>query len=67
MKPTTQAPASTDDELLTSSEVADRFRVSLTTVTRWARTGEVPAIRIGKVLRFRRSDIEQALTPKAAS
>lgn len=57
------------EELLTSREVADEFRVHRATVLRWAREGIVPAIRLpgGKAIRFRRSDIEAALATPAAS
>ena len=46
------------DELLTPSEVARLFRVNPKTVTRWARSGKIQAIRtLGGHRRFRASDI----------
>jgi excisionase family DNA binding protein len=50
-------------ELLTAAEVAKAFRVSRQTVIRWATDGVIPAIRVGRDWRFRRSDVEQLLTP----
>lgn len=49
-------------ELLTSAEVAELLRVSRSTVTRYARLGQLPAIRLPSgYLRFRRQDIEKLL------
>ncbi len=46
------------DELLTPSEVARLFRVNPKTVTRWARSGKIQAIRtLGGHRRFKASDI----------
>ena len=51
-----------DDELLTPAEVADLFRVNPKTVTRWARSGKLHAIRtLGGHRRFRASDIRKHL------
>jgi len=54
--------ATNTDELLTPAEVAELFRVNPKTVTRWARSGKVSAIRtLGGHRRFRRSEIEAQL------
>lgn len=47
-------------EYLTTTEVAEVFRVAPSTVTRWVRDRKLtPAIRtVGHRLRFRREDIE---------
>lgn len=50
-------------ELLTAAEVAAIARVDAATVSRWARSGVVPAVRIGRDWRFRRSDVDRLLTP----
>jgi excisionase family DNA binding protein len=53
-----QAP----DALLTPSEVAALFRVNPKTVTRWARSGKITAIRtLGGHRRFRASEVRQYL------
>ncbi|HUI48351.1 MAG TPA: BldC family transcriptional regulator [Acidimicrobiia bacterium] len=49
------------DDLLTPAEVARIFRVSPKTVTRWAVSGKIPAIRtLGGHRRFSRAHIESA-------
>ncbi len=55
------------EELLTPAEVAKMFRVSPKTVTRWARSGRISAIRtIGGHRRFRASEIEAFLSKAEA-
>jgi excisionase family DNA binding protein len=52
----------TDNELLTPAEVAEMFRVNPKTVTRWARSGKISAVRtLGGHRRFRASEIRQLL------
>lgn len=43
---------------LSTRQVADMLGVSIEQVRRLARSGELPSIKIGKSLRFRRSIIE---------
>jgi excisionase family DNA binding protein len=51
-----------DDALLTPSEVASLFRVSPKTVTRWARSGKLTAIKtLGGHRRFRAGEVREAL------
>lgn len=49
------------DELLTGQEVAELFRVHLSTVLRWAKSGDLAAVKVGGVVRFRRSEIDRVL------
>ncbi len=44
--------------LMTSEQVADTLAVSTTTIRRWERSGVLPAVRIGRLLRFRAADVE---------
>lgn len=44
--------------LQNSREIADFFRVSVRTVLAWHRQGKLPAVRIGRELRFRQSDVD---------
>lgn len=46
------------EALLNVKEVADFLRVNTNTVYVWARQGRLPAIKIGRSWRFRRSDLE---------
>ena len=64
MESTPDRPTSEDqpEELLTPSEVAAMFRVNPKTVTRWARSGKISAIRtLGGHRRFRKSEIMRIL------
>ena len=47
--------------VLTVSEVADTLRVSSMTVYRLVKAGELPALRIGKNIRIRATDLEAYL------
>ncbi|MGH3440630.1 MAG: helix-turn-helix domain-containing protein [Nitriliruptorales bacterium] len=49
------------DELLTVAEVAELLRVSTMTVYRLIRTGDLPAVRVGRNYRVRRPDLEAYL------
>ena len=44
--------------LLRPDAVAQIVGVSTRTILRWAAAGEIPHIRIGKVVRFRATDVE---------
>lgn len=57
-------------DLLTTSEVADLFRVTEATVNRWVREQKISAVALpgGKGYRFRRADVEVlAGGPEAAA
>jgi len=49
------------DRLLMVREVAELMRVSNMTVCRLIKAGDLPAIRVGKNFRIRRSDVESYL------
>ena len=49
------------DQLLTVAEVADLLRVSTMTVYRLIRSGELPAVRVGRNYRVRRRDLDSYL------
>lgn len=52
----------TDSELMTPREVADVFRVSPKTVTRWAKAGLIGTVKtLGGHRRFRRADVNDFL------
>lgn len=48
-------------EVMTVSEVARYLRVNPQTVYRKAKAGQLPAVRIGRAIRFRRSELDNWL------
>jgi excisionase family DNA binding protein len=56
-----------DKELLTPKEVAALFSVTNKTLHVWNKTGFLPRIRIGGVVRYRRADVERAAQVKGKS
>jgi len=54
--------AGEEDGLLTVSEVCEAMRVSNMTVYRLIKSGELPAIRLGKTYRVLESDVERYLS-----
>jgi len=51
-----------------TGEVAALFRVDIRTVSRWAKSGRLPAIRTpGGQFRFDRAEVEKFMPPAAAS
>lgn len=55
------------EPLLTSDEAASRLRIHAKTVIRMARRDEVPAVRIGKLWRFRESDLTRWIDDQVRS
>jgi excisionase family DNA binding protein len=53
------------DRLLTVAEVAATMRVSNMTVYRLIKTGELPALRVGKNYRIRESDVDAYLAERS--
>ena len=51
-------PSPSGPRFLTASEAAERMRVSKMTVYRLIRSGQLPAVQIGKAYRVRESDLE---------
>jgi excisionase family DNA binding protein len=51
--------------LLTVSEVAGAMRVSNMTVYRLIKSGELPAVRVGKNYRLRETDLERFLEERS--
>ena len=50
-----------------TTEAAEYLRIHPRTLTRLAKRGEVPSIHIGRLWRFRRSDLDDWLTSKVNS
>jgi len=55
--------AKDSSELLIVEEVAREMRTTVWAVRSWIRTGKLPALRPGKRLLVRRSDVIKMLTP----
>ena len=49
------------ETLLTAAEVADQLRVSTMTIYRLIRSGELPAVRVGRNYRVRAGDLDAYL------
>ena len=47
-----------EQPLMTAGEVASYLRCSISTVRRLTRRGELPHYRLGKIVRFRRDEID---------
>lgn len=48
-------------DLMKADDVADLLGVPVSTVLHWGRTGALPRIKLGRHVRFIRSELEQAL------
>lgn len=53
------------EQLLDSTETANFLKINPRTLQSMARSGQVPAVRIGKLWRFLKSDLEDWLRSKA--
>jgi len=51
-------------EVMTVSEVAEYLRVNPQTVYRKAKSGQLPAVRIGRAIRFRRVELDAWLAAR---
>lgn len=49
------------DEYLTRKETAKLFKVSLVTISKWCKKGILKPYRLGKFIRFKRAELDQAL------
>lgn len=52
------------EELLTPKEIAEKLGVKKSTIYLWSHTGYIPTVKIGNLIRFRRSSIERWLDKK---
>ncbi|HUE27042.1 MAG TPA: helix-turn-helix domain-containing protein [Solirubrobacteraceae bacterium] len=50
-----------EDAFLTVAEVAEMLKLNQQTVRNWIDQGSLPALRVGRRVRIRRSDLEQLL------
>lgn len=50
-----------DEQFLTVAEIARILKLNQQTVRNWIDQGELPAVRVGRRVRIRRSDFEQLM------
>ncbi len=50
--------------LLTPQELADELGVKISTVYHWSHIGYIPIVKLGNLLRFRRSSVEKWIEKK---
>jgi excisionase family DNA binding protein len=55
-----------ESQLLTVPQVAEEFQVTAQTVRNWIDQGVLPAARVGRAFRIRRSDVDALLDRAAA-
>lgn len=62
----TVRPVPDADDLLTTTEVAEKYRVNRATVVRWLNNGQLTGIKVGpRTYRYRRADVEALLQPES--
>jgi excisionase family DNA binding protein len=50
-----------EEEVLTVTEIAVRYKVSVREVRRWTGSGELPFYKLGKLVRVRKADLDAFL------
>ena len=50
-----------EEELLTSKEVMEILRISKSTLLRYEKVGKIPFIRIGRMKRYKKKDIQKII------
>jgi excisionase family DNA binding protein len=66
-KMTKSSSTEKSERLLTPDDLAELLRTSRISVIRQSRAGKIPAIKIGKAWRFRRSSIDRWLSEQETS
>ena len=66
-QPDHEVPAITLERLYDVNEVAVQCKVSAKSLHKWAREGRIPAVKFGRLWRFRKSAIDDFLNRKVAS
>jgi excisionase family DNA binding protein len=56
----------TQDEVLTLDEAAQRLKLARKTVRDWVRAGKLPGFKLGRVWRVKASAVEQAIAAAEA-
>ncbi len=50
-----------DDRLMSIKELAEYLQLDLSTLYLWSQQGEIPAMKVGRVWRYRRSEVDDWL------
>ena len=50
-----------DDRLMSIKELAEYLQLDLSTLYLWSQQGEIPALKVGRVWRYRRSEVDDWL------
>jgi PTS system nitrogen regulatory IIA component len=53
-----------DERLMSVQETAEYLNVNISTVYMWSQKGQMPAMKIGKMWRYRRSEIDAWLNSR---
>jgi PTS system nitrogen regulatory IIA component len=53
-----------DERLMSVQEMAEYLNVNISTVYMWSQKGQMPAMKIGKMWRYRRSEIDAWLNSR---
>jgi PTS system nitrogen regulatory IIA component len=53
-----------DDQLMSVKEMAEYLNVNISTVYMWSQKGQMPAMKMGKMWRYRRSEIDAWLNER---
>jgi PTS system nitrogen regulatory IIA component len=54
----------TDEPLMSVKELAEYLQVDMSTIYIWSQRGQIPAMKIGSMWRYRRSEIEDWLNER---
>ena len=60
-----EKPNEIGEILLDKYQLAQKLRVSAHTINRWHRTGKIPCLRVGNLVRFEWSSVKAALSKPA--
>ena len=54
----------TDEPLMSVKDLAEYLQVDMSTIYLWSQRGQIPAMKVGKMWRYRRSEIEEWLNQR---
>ena len=59
--PTPATPQATEEQIFITEEAAEYLNVSISTIHRWVKSQELPSQKIGGILRFKKSDLDNMM------